>query len=253
MKPLRCVIVDDEPLAREGLESYVLQIDFLERVTSLGNSVELNALLLEKTGIDLIFLDVQMPLMSGIDFLKIRNSRPMVILTTAYPQYALESYQLDVLDYLVKPITFDRFFKAVSKARDYHQLLHQGNNNQLPHPGQVGETISPAPGYFFIRSDYRYEKIFYNDILFIESLQNYASVQTVDKKFITLLTLKQLENKLPAELFIRAHKSFIVAKNKVSSLEPQEIRIGDYRIPVGRLFRDAVLRQIVDDKLWRKE
>jgi two-component system, LytTR family, response regulator len=238
LKKLSCIIVDDEPLAREGLATYVMQLEFLYLEATLTNAVEL-ASFLDSNEVDLVFLDVQMPLMSGLDFLRVRQSRPMTILTTAYPQYALESYQLDVLDYLVKPITFERLFKAATKAREYHALVTR-----------ITPEASSAltdPGYFFIRCDHRYEKIFFNDILFIESFQNYISVNTTEKKYLTLLSLKQAEDALPENAFMRVHKSFIISIRKVQSFQTTEVRIGSFTIPIGRVFRENVAARIIRD------
>jgi len=155
---MNCVIVDDEPLAREGIANYVREVDFLHLTQTCENPVELISLL-EKHSVDLIFLDIQTPKMNGIDFLKIIQNPPLVIITTAFPSYALESFQLNVLDYLLKPITFDRFFKAVKKAKDYHQLIKQ---SMLSESLQKEET-----DYFFIKCGSKYEKIMLNEILYI--------------------------------------------------------------------------------------
>src|ERR1700743_552989 len=149
---INCVIVDDEPLAREGLANYVREVDFLSLAGVCENPLELLPLI-DKNTIDLVFLDIQMPKMNGIEFLKIMQKPPMVVITTAYPSYALEGFQLNVLDYLLKPITFERFFKAASKARDYYKLL-------------TGDPAKQAEYYFFIKCGNKYEKIFFEDILY---------------------------------------------------------------------------------------
>jgi DNA-binding LytR/AlgR family response regulator len=237
---LQCAVIDDEPLARECIEGYISQVDFLELAGVGSNPVELGRLMLRHP-VDLIFLDVQMPLMSGIDFLKLMPERPMVILTTAYPHYALESFQLDVMDYLVKPITFERFVKAAAKARDYYQLAS---------PAQVQPAAQAD--YFFIKSDYRYEKIFFDDILFVEALQNYVTIQTRTRKFMTLLYLKNLEDRLDPKRFIRVHKSYIVAIPHIDTIEQHQVRIGAYHVPVSRLYKDELIGKVVSDKLWKK-
>src|SRR3982751_6855398 len=162
---LKCVAIDDEPLARECITNYVQEVEFLQLTGTGNNPVDLIRLMDEQK-VDLIFLDIQMPVINGIEFLKTAQNPPMVIITTAYPNYALEGFQLDVLDYLVKPITFNRFFKAVSKARDYHNLLSNSTNS-----GLVKEN--PSADYFFIKCDYKYERIYFNDILYIEARHNY--------------------------------------------------------------------------------
>ena len=241
---LNCVIIDDEPLAREGIASYVREVDFLNLVQTCENPVELISLL-DEHRIDLIFLDIQMPKMNGIDFLKIVQNPPMVIITTAFPSYALESFQLNVLDYLLKPITFDRFFKAAKKAKDYHQLIKK---SQFPEQTQT----DPEADYFFIKCGSKYEKILLNDILYIQGMQNYVTIYTHKGKFMTLLYLKNLEQSLDRNLFIRVHKSYIVSINKIEGIEGNEIFIGSFRIPMSRNYREQVIGQVVSKKLWDK-
>src|SRR4051812_35319378 len=182
---MNCVIIDDEPLAREGLASYVREVDFLNLTGTCENPLELIKLL-DHQSIDLIFLDIQMPKMTGIDFLKIMQKPPMVIITTAYPSYALEGFQLNVLDYLLKPITFDRFFKSANKAKDYHRLLINATQPGL-------QKTEPDENYFFIKCGNKYEKIYFDEILYVEGMQNYVTIFTSKGKYITLLNLKSLE------------------------------------------------------------
>ena len=240
---LQCLIIDDEPLARECVENYVKQTDFLTLAGIGSNPLDLTHLL-DKHAVDLIFLDIQMPIMNGIDFLKMNSKLPMVIITTAYPSYALEGFQLDVLDYLVKPVTFARFFKAVTKAKDYHQLVKAST---------VDTTVKPSEDYFFIKCDYKYERIYFEEILYIQALQNYITIYTTKGKFITLLSLKSVEQHLDSKLFIRIHKSFIVSITKIDSIENNEILIQSSRIPISRNFRDEVIDRVVADKLWKKQ
>ncbi len=235
---LNCVIIDDEPLAREGMANYVNEIDFLQLKGTCVNPVEL-VTLLGRQPVDLLFLDIQMPKMDGIEFLKITQQPPMVIITTAFPGYALESFQLNVLDYLLKPITFDRFFKAANKARDYHQLL-----------AKAGQHNSQAADYCFIKCGNKFEKIYFKDILYIQGLQNYVAICTHKCKYLTLLNLKQLEQNLDGRAFIRVHKSYIVAIDKIDSIEANEIFIQSYRIPISRNYREQVIKQVVASKLW---
>jgi len=241
---LRCVAIDDEPLARECMANYVREIDFLQLTGAGNNPIELTRLLNEQK-VDLIFLDIQMPVINGIEFLKMAQNPPMVIITSAYPNYALEGFQLDVLDYLVKPITFNRFFKAVSKARDYHNLLARQTNNDL-----IEENTQAD--YFFIKCDYKYERIYVNDILFIEAMQNYVTIYTSKGKYITLLYLKNVEQNLDKHSFIRVHKSFIVSIPKIESIENNEILIQSFRIPISRNYRDEVIEKVVNTRLWKK-
>ncbi|MEO3403915.1 LytTR family DNA-binding domain-containing protein [Mucilaginibacter sp. CAU 1740] len=241
---MNCVIIDDEPLAREGLASYVREVDFLNLSGTCENPLQLIKLL-DEQAIDLIFLDIQMPKMNGIDFLKIFPKPPMVIITTAYPSYALEGFQLNVLDYLLKPITFDRFFKSANKARDYHRLLNNSTQPGLP-------KTETDEGYFFIKCGNKYEKIYFDEILYVEGMQNYVTIFTIKGKYMTLLNLKGLEQNLDSKLFIRVHKSYIVSTGKIDGIEGNEIFMGEHRIPISRNYRDQVIQQVVTNKLWDK-
>jgi DNA-binding LytR/AlgR family response regulator len=237
---MNCVIIDDEPLAREGIANYVHEIDFLNLIGTCSNPIELTNIMHQQK-VDLIFLDIQMPKMNGLDFLKITSNPPLVIITSAYPSYALESFQLDVLDYLLKPITFDRFFKAVKKAREYFQLV----------------TGQPAPNaesknYFFVKCENKFEKIYSEDVLYIQGMQNYVQINTEKNRYLTLLSLKDIEANLNSPNFLRVHKSFIVNITKIDSLENHEISIQSHRIPISRNFREQVLSKVLNDKLWKK-
>jgi DNA-binding LytR/AlgR family response regulator len=181
---ISCVIIDDEPLAREGMADYVREVDFLHLVATCENPVELMGLL-DKHTVDLVFLDIQTPKMNGIDFLKIVQKPPMVIITTAFPSYALDGFQLNALDYLLKPITFDRFYKSVHKAREYHQLLQR--------PTASDPAPARASDHFFVKCGTKYEKILFDDILYVEGMQNYVTIHTTKGRYITLLYLKNLE------------------------------------------------------------
>ena len=164
----------------------------------------------------------------------------MVIITTAYPSYALDGFQLNVLDYLLKPITFERFFKAAAKARDYHKLLK-------------GSPSGPVEDYFFIKCGGKFEKIFFDDILYIEGMQNYVTIYTAKGKYITMLSLKSLEEKLPPAGFIRVHRSFMAAVSKIDSIEPAELTIAANRIPISRGYRDTVMERVLAKKLFDKK
>ena len=241
---INCVIIDDEPLAREGLANYVREVDFLNLTGTCENPLELIKLL-DQHQVDLIFLDIQMPKMNGIDFLKIVKNPPMVVITSAYPSYALESFQLNVLDYLLKPITFDRFFKSANKAKDYHRLL---TNSVLTNQQK---DVSDAD-YFFIKCGNKYEKIYFDDILYVEGMQNYVTIFTSKGKYITLLNLKSLEQNLNARSFIRVHKSYIVSINKIDGIEGNAIFMQSHQIPISRNYREQVIARVVESKLWDK-
>lgn len=239
---LKCVIVDDEPLAIEGLTKYAEVVDYLELAAVAQHPLELDKLL-GKERIDLIFLDIQMPYMSGLDFLKIKTQLPMVILTTAFPNYAVEGFQLDVIDYLLKPITFNRFFKATNKAREYHALKNQ--KVETAGPGREQE-------YLFIKCEHKYEKINIPDILFVQAMQNYVTIYTTKGKFMTLLPLKKVEDYLDPNLFLRVHKSYLVALSRIDCIENGLITIQGHEIAVSRPLREQVLDLVVKSRLLGK-
>ncbi len=236
---IQCCVVDDEPLARECLINYIDEIDFLELKGTGSNPMELDKIL-AKQQVDLIFLDIQMPMMNGIDFLKSNKSLPPVIFTTAYPSYALEGYQLDVLDYLLKPITLDRFYQAAVKARDYLALMTQKQE-------QAAEN-----DYFFVKCDNKYEKIFLNEVLFIQAQQNYVVIYTEQGKYMTLLNLKSVSENLPSDQFVKTHKSFIVAKKHVQSIDNSEALISKHRIPISRTYREEAMKKLLGERLWKR-
>jgi len=225
---IRCIIVDDEPLAREGMELLVKEAGFLDLRATCSNAIEANKVLAEQP-IDLIFLDIQMPRIRGIDFLKSLENRPLVIITTAYPHYALEGFELNVLDYLLKPITTERFLMAVNRAR---------------------EAVLPE-NFFFIKTHNGYEKILHQEILFIEASQNYSIIHTPRGKFMTLTALRAIEEQLPAARFLRVHKSYIVSIDKIQALSGNELTIDKQKVPFGKNYKDALMR-IIDSRLIRK-
>ena len=236
---LRCVIIDDEPIARKGLKEYIQDASFLQLVGEFDNPLKAADLLVQEK-IDLLFLDIQMPRMTGMEFLKTLAHPPMVIFTTAYPQYAVEGFEWNAIDYLLKPFSFERFWKAVTKARTMQEAITQ--------PAPPAEE----PGYFFIKSDNKLIKVLYDDILFVEALQNYVAVYTKGRKYITYITFHSIETQLPTGRFIRTHKSYIVAAAKVESIEGNEITIESYKIPISRTEREAVLQQLIQNRLLRR-
>ena len=236
---LNCIIIDDEPLARKGLVEYISDVDFLHLAGEFDNPLKATSTLSGQT-IHLIFLDIQMPKLSGIEFLKSLSHPPLVIFTTAYPQYAIEGFDLNVLDYLLKPISFDRFLKAAMKAKD-------AVTSKQTIPASTSQE-----DYIFIKSDNKLVKIFYNDILFIEALQNYVTIYTSDKKYITYLTFKSVEESLPADQFIKVHKSYIVAAAKIESIEGNQIKIGSHYIPISRSSKEEVMEKLLKGKFLRR-
>lgn len=231
---LNCLIIDDEPLARKGISEYVKEVEFLNSAGECGSAAEA-AGLLAKHPVDLLLLDIQMPRLSGIDFLKTLSHPPMAIFTTAYSEYALEGYSLDVIDYLVKPIPFDRFLKAVQKAHDFHLMRQK-------------ETVS-SPEYFFVKSNGKFERVAFGDILYIESMQNYVIIHLSGQKLIVYMTLAGLEAQLPPKRFMKVHKSFIVSIEQVNAIENNEIVIKNSRIPISRSLKDEVMKRILGDNL----
>ena len=227
---MNCVIIDDESLSREGLKGYIEKIPYLNLTGECENALQASEVL-GKQPVDLIFLDIQMPYLSGIDFLKNLQRPPLVIFHTAFPNYAIESYQLDVIDYLVKPINFERFFKAVQKAKEYYDLKN-------------GITAPGAQSFVFLKCEQRYEKIVFNAILYIASMQNYAVIYTDRQKYIVLLSLKAIEEKLPKDQFLRIHKSYIVALDKISSVKGNAVYVANKLIPCGKQHRAALYRRL---------
>lgn len=236
---LRCLIIDDEPVARKGIEEYVAEVDFLELVAQCENPVKAASYLNEQS-IDLIFLDIHMPKLSGIEFLKGLRNPPLVIFTTAYSDYALEGYSLDVVDYLMKPITFERFLKAAQKALDVFQLK------------KLGAEHKTHSDYFFVKSDSKYEKVNYAEVKFVESLQNYVIIHTPAKKLITYMTLTSLESQLPKGQFLKVHKSFIVSLAAIKAIDGNEILVGESRIPISRNLKDQVVDRIIGNNLFKR-
>ena len=226
---ISCIIVDDEPLAREGLERLVKEVGFLELVALCSSAMEANRVLSSEK-IDLMFLDIQMPRLRGTDFLRSLEVKPKVIITSAHADFALEGFELNVLDYLLKPITPERFLKAVNRAR---------------------EELSQEGAYFFVRSGKGFEKIVFEELLFIEAAQNYCALHTTRGKFLTLSTIHALEEQLPPEQFLRIQKSYIVSIGKIQSVNALEVTIGQHTIPVSKNYREALL-SLVDKKLLRK-
>jgi two-component system, LytTR family, response regulator len=245
---LKCIAVDDEPLALDIIEDYVSKVPFLELVKRTENAIEALQLV-QAGGIDLVFLDIQMPDLTGIQFLKIASGKSNYILTTAYSQYALESYDLNVSDYLLKPIAFDRFYKAVEKV---HNQLQKAEPAAAPKPPQIQSFISaPAPqqvqDFIFVKTEHKIQKIQLDDILYIEGLKDYISIFTKTERVITLQNMKKMEETLPKGDFIRVHKSYIIALDKIESIERSRIAIAGKTIPVGDTYRDAFFR-LIDGK-----
>lgn len=226
---MKCIAVDDEAPSLYLLEDNIRRVPFLKLVRSCSNALEAMEVL-QQEKIDLIFLDIEMPELTGLEFLKSLTSRPLVIFTTAYKKYAIEGYSLDVLDYLLKPIPFDRFLKAVNKAYEYHNLITKQQREEVTTP------------YLFVFAEYSLMKVDLLDILYIEALKDYVKIflRSTDKPIITKLSMKVMEERLPAVAFMRIHKSFIVALNKITFIRKHMIKVGTKDIPLGETYRDAL-------------
>ncbi|MCK6694340.1 MAG: LytTR family DNA-binding domain-containing protein [Thermoanaerobaculia bacterium] len=241
---LRCLAVDDESLARKMLEDNIRQVPFLELARSCKNAFEAMQVL-QETPIDLIFLDIQMPGMLGTQFLHSLPEKPMVIFVTAYPNYAVESYDLDVIDYLMKPVSLERFTKAAYKALDAQRKKEAlAAAPKTAPPAAVSEP--EQPDFFFVNVEYSLVKIPVCDITHIEGMKDYVKIylQSTKKPVLTKSTLKAMEEKLPPRGFFRVHKSFIVRLDKIESLRNKEIRIGEHEIPVGEGNWEELLQQL---------
>ncbi len=242
MFPIQCIIIDDEPLARKGLKEYILDTGFLHLAGEFDTPLKATSLLGEGQ-VQLIFLDIHMPKITGIEFFKSLQHAPPVIFTTAYPQYALEGFNLNALDYLVKPVSYERFVKAALRAREFYEVRHKN---------QTDGVMEQKSGYFFIKSDNKLVKLFYDEILFVEALQNYVAIHTKTRKMITYLTFKSIEDYLPTADFIKTHKSFIVAAAKIDHVEGNHIRIGANDIPISRGARDEVMDKLLKGRFFKR-
>ena len=236
---ISCIIIDDEPLARKGLREYIADVDFLELVGEFDNALKAGELI-SPGDVKLLFLDIEMPKITGLEFFKTLQQPPPVIFTTAYPQYAVEGYEVNALDYLVKPVSFERFFRAAQKAKEYYEMRNRN----------AAEDVTEE--YFFVKADNKLVKIFFKDILYVEALQNYVVIHTADKKYMTYLTFKSVEEYLPPSLFCKVHKSFIVAMSKIDSIEGNDIRVGAQHIPISRNLKDEVMEKLLKNRFLKR-
>jgi DNA-binding LytR/AlgR family response regulator len=245
---IRCLAVDDEAYAVKIIADYINKVPFLELVGTTTSAIEALGQV-QQGGIDLVFLDIQMPDLTGIQFLKLCGSKCKVILTTAYPEYALEGYEHDVLDYLLKPVAFDRFFKSAQKAQTYLQPQAQPSVNTTAVQSPLPAPPDPAPNYMFIKgeSKNKFLKVSYDDILYVEGLKNYVSVFTPGQRLITYQTLRDLEAQLPQPPFYRVHKSYIVSLNKIRMVDGHTIYIQEESIPIGETYRDGFYKIIREE------
>jgi DNA-binding LytR/AlgR family response regulator len=237
---LKCIIIDDEPIARKVLQEFIEEIDFLELTGQAENPLKAMSLLHDNE-IDIIFLDINMPKINGLDFLKSSRTQANIIMTTAYADYAVEAYGLDVLDYLVKPIAFERFLKACNKAKEMKALKKISDNQ----PNKTSD-------HFFIKCNNQIEKVFYTDLIYAEAMLNYVMLYTNSKKMMVYVTIKSLEEQLPAGIFIKVHKSFIVNVNKIKSIEGNILDIGNTKISVSQNLKEKVFNEILKGKMIKR-
>lgn len=231
---INCLIVDDEPPARDVLRRYVEELPILRLCGECGNAIQAMSFL-QQQPIDLLFLDIRMPQLNGIDFLKILKLPPKIIFTTAYSEYALEGYELDVVDYLMKPIRFDRFLKAINKAFPANDLKQTVTEAPLPIENAVGAFV-------YFRADRKMVKVLLNDILYIESMKDYVKVFTSTNTIVTKQSISTVETMLPEKKFVRTHRSYIVSVDKIKSFTSEILEIGKAEIPIGKLYRNSVLK-----------
>ena len=237
---LKCLIIDDEPIARKLLQEYIEETDFLELVGVAEHPLKA-AGLINSTAVDLIFLDINMPKMSGLDFLRSAPNLPMVILTTAYGQYALDGFELAVVDYLVKPFSLERFLKAGMKAFELKQL-------------KEGKSTNPKPDadHFFVKCEGKIEKVVYDELIYLEAMANYVVLHTINNKMVVYLTIKGMLEKLPADQFVQVHKSYIVNVGKINTIEGNMLHLGSTKITMGLNYTDSVMDRVLKNKIIKR-
>lgn len=232
---LQCIIVDDEPDARRLLEEYIGDVEFLQLAGKAENPLKAGALLNSRQ-IDLMFLDVNMPRMSGIEFLRSSRNLPPTIMTTAYTEYAIEGFELDVLDYLVKPISFERFLKACNKAREF----------------SMSRTGRSPADHFFVKCDGRIEKVLYDELVLVEAMLNYVVLHTETRKLMVHLTMKNIVEQLPSGRFLKIHKSTIINIDKVKTIEGNEVNLGRVKAVISQSLQESVIREIIRDRMLKR-
>ena len=238
MKNYSCYLVDDEPIALDILRNYLSRLENFEVKAQFTNPIKAFEAL-QKTPVDLLFLDIQMPELTGLELLHALRQKPEVILTTAYREFALEGFEFDVVDYLLKPISFDRFLKAVDK-------FYSRTNR----PASDSKPVIPAfpadePAHFFVRADRKNVKIVLNEILYLESVKDYVRIVTTQGKILTKETISHFESALPEDQFLRVHRSFIIAKGRITTLSADGLEVGGTLVPVGRMYKLAVEKAVL--------
>ena len=234
---IRCIAIDDEPLALELVEDNIRRTPFLLHLKSFTRSTEALEYL-GKENVELIFLDIRMPDLSGLQLLKMVDPKPLVIMITAYEKYALEGFELDVVDYLVKPVSYQRFLRAATKARELILL------RRAAFGGKPAEEPPPAPGFMFVKSDYKQVRVNFSEVLYIEGLKDYVKIYLNEKPVITQMSMKAVAERLPAADFIRVHRSYIVNVHKIQFVHRMQVRMGSKDIPIGESYRDSFFNSI---------
>ncbi len=238
MNLIRCLVVDDEELARTLLENFIGRVPGFAIEALCANPLEAMTVLRQRP-VDLLFLDIQMPELTGIEFLRTLQHKPVVIFTTAYSDYALEGYSLDVTDYLLKPFSFERFLQAVNKATSVLEARALADRA----PASAFASI-PEKDYVLVKADHKMHRIRFDDILYIQSMREYVAFYTVSGRILSLNSLKSLEEELPANRFIRIHKSYLVAIDKITTLEGNTLHVGKEKLPVGASYKEALVRRV---------
>jgi DNA-binding LytR/AlgR family response regulator len=256
---IKCIIVDDDPIARCLLTEYVNKIPELELIGEYDSAIKAK-FALSHHHVDLLFLDIQMPHLSGIELLKLLSVRPVTIFTTGFEKYALASYELGAIDYLLKPITFERFFQATTRAMEYIQCrngyrnaeldIHNGTGHDMKEevPNEPASTELVSDKHTFIKSDHKIVKVSFEKILYVEGLREYINIQMEERKNITLMPLHKLQQLLPGKNFVQVHKSFIINIEKIDTIQGNQIQIGKTAIPIGKTYRNGFFK-VIDHQL----
>jgi DNA-binding LytR/AlgR family response regulator len=240
---MNCIIVDDEPLARKAIQKLVSQTENLESIASF-NGADATREFLAKNTVDLVFLDIQMPGVNGIEFARTIPKKTLVVFTTAFHEFASESYEVDAIDYLIKPVKLERFQKAVEKAQTYCKLFRTDNINS--------NIENITEDYIFVRAERRMFKVQFSDILFIEGLKDYVVIYLENQKVITLINIKTIHDLIPKSFFVRVSKSYIVNVNNIDSIDNNTVYIGKNEIPIGNIYRDFFFNEFVTKKILNK-
>ncbi len=236
---MNCIIVDDEPLAIEGIKLHLKDIPDLKILETFENPLEANNFL-SGNSVDLMFLDIEMPKITGLELLKVLENKPLVIITTAYSHYAVEGFELDVVDYVLKPIRFSRLLKAVTKAKEIFETRKNTN------------TIQENKDYIFVRAERKYVKIFFEDVIYIEGLKDYVIINTIDNKHITRMNMKLILEKLPSYIFKRINKSYIINTNFITEVANDLVKVKDKELSIGLSYKKAFFDEIINQKLLKK-